>query len=105
MSHAVVKAAAAREVESNLVKLGLQLERSDVASRRMGEETRRTTHASPDYRERDSSVQTEEDRCIANGVGYLIMPLVEGEELLRRDRIMRSDAPCRQPRAIRSTFV
>jgi len=88
-----------------LVKLGLQLERSDVASRRMGEETPGTTHASPDIENATRRSQTEEDRCIANGVGTVIMPLVEGEELLRRDRIMRSDAPCRSPRAIRSTFV
>ena len=57
MGHPVGKAAALRQVEPDAVQFGLQLERRDVAARRVGEEAGGSADARTDVE--DATCRTE----------------------------------------------
>jgi len=85
------------QVHADAMEFGLQLERRDAAAGGVGKEARRPADARADIEHVALPTEPQEASRIANGVGAMIVPLVEREELLGPDRITGPDALRRQP--------
>jgi len=96
MNHPIGKTAASREVRCDGVKVGLKLERSDMAPDGVSQVARRSADAGADIEDPVGGPKTEPARGVTDRVGAVIVPLVQGKELLGWNRIGRADAAGRQ---------
>ena len=94
---APAEAAALRQIGGDRVHLGLQFKRGDMAPRRMGEVARRAADAGADLEHAARRPEAKVVRRGANGVGVVIMPLVQGKQLVGPDWIRGADAERGQP--------
>ena len=92
MRDALAQAAALCEICRDLVQARLQFERGDMAARRVRQEARRPTDARADIEDPADGPEVKLFRRAANRLGPLIGPLVQRKQLLRRDRILGTNA-------------
>ena len=96
MRHPPLETGTKGQIDADLVQLRLQLQCRDVASRGVGKVTGGAADARSHVEHAARGSKPERLRRRTDGVGAVIVPLIDGKELLGPNRLARADTECRQ---------
>ena len=105
MQDAFGETTALRKVGGDRVHLGLQFQCGDMAEGGVREVARGAAKAGADFEHAARRSKAKLFDRGVNGVGAVIVPLVQGKQLIGPDRIRRADAQRGEPAVDRSRCV